>query len=149
MPDRAITFELPVERGKIREFAMAVGETNPILFDPQAAREQALPDVVAPPTFTMIERFHVPREMREEQLGPRLDFSRVVHAEQEFAYERLPVAGEILTGTMRLARDVTTTGERGGEMRVVTYETVYTDADGEQVLTSLYTLIEPHRDAAP
>ena len=147
MAEQAISFELPVERGKVREFALAVGETNPILFDPQAAREQGLPDVVAPPTFTMIERFQVTPEERARRLGPQLDEGRVLHGEQEFVYNRLPFAGEILMGTMRIASDVTREGRRGGQLRVVTYETVYTDAEGEEVLRSSYTLVETEKDA--
>lgn len=32
-------------------------------------------------------------------------------------------------------------------MRFVTYESVFTDAQGEEVLTALYTLIETSKDA--
>ena len=137
-----LRFELPVERGKVGEFALAVGEDNPIFFDVEAARAAGLPDVVAPPTFTVSQMWAVPRERREEALGVALDPTRVLHGEQEFVYRRLPVAGEVLHGEMTVARDFTKHGKRGGAMRFVTYESRFLDGQGEEVLTALYTLIE-------
>ncbi|MHB8416730.1 MAG: FAS1-like dehydratase domain-containing protein [Myxococcales bacterium] len=40
-----------IERGAIRRFAEALGETNPIYFDPEAARAQGYRDLVAPLAF--------------------------------------------------------------------------------------------------
>ncbi len=141
-----LTFELPIERGKVREFALAVGEDNPIFFDVDAARAQGLPDIVAPPTFTVTQIWQISREQREEQLGANLDYERVLHGEQEFEYQRLPFAGEILRATMRISKDFTKEGKRGGEMRFVTYESRFVDVQGEDVLTAYYTLIETAKD---
>src|SRR5918997_6194504 len=100
-----LTFELPIERGKVREFALAVGEDNPVFFDPEEARRQGLPDVVAPPTFTVTQIWQVSREEREARLGANLDYGRVLHGEQAFVYRRLPFAGEVLKGKMRISKD--------------------------------------------
>ena len=83
---------------------------------------------------------------REECLGANLDYGRVLHGEQEFVYKRLPFAGEVLKGRMRISKDFTKEGRRGGSMRFVTYESVFTDAEGEEVLTAYYTLIETAKD---
>jgi acyl dehydratase len=147
--ERVIEFELPVELGKVREFALAVGEDNPIFFDPEAARVQGLPGVVAPPTFTVSQVWSVPRDVREERLGTNLDPRRVLHGEQEFVYRRLPVAGELLRGKMTVARDVTKRGRRGGTLRVVTFESSFTDEAGDEVLTAFYTLVETEGDPGP
>ena len=40
-----------VEKGSIRKFAEAIGETNPIYFEEAAARAAGYRSVVAPPTF--------------------------------------------------------------------------------------------------
>ena len=141
-----ITFELPVERDKVQEFALAVGEDNSVLLDPEAARTLGFPDVLAPPTFTVTQIFAVPREEREKRLGANLDYGRVLHGEQEFTYSRLPFAGEVLSGRMRISKDFTKQGRRGGDMRFVTYESTFTDAEGEHVLTAYYTLIETAKD---
>ena len=146
MTDGTLVFELPVERARVREFALAIGEDNPIFFDPEEARRRGFPDIVAPPTFTVTQIWEVPREEREARLGASLDLERVLHGEQEFVITRLPVAGEVLTGTMRIANDVTKQGRRGGSMRFVTYESRFVDAEGEDVLSAYYTLLETSKD---
>jgi acyl dehydratase len=146
LAEEVVEFDLPVEREKIREFALSVGEDNPIFFDVEAAKHAGLPDVVAPPTFTVTQIFAVPREERESRLGANLDYGRVLHGEQEFQYKRLPFAGETLKGRTRISKDFTKEGKRGGQMRFVTYETKFTDTEGEEVLTALYTLIETAKD---
>ena len=146
MADDHIEFELPIEPAKVAEFARAVGEDNAVFFDREAAQQHGFPDVVAPPTFTATQIFQVGREEREERLGANLDYGRVLHGEQEFHYRRLPFAGEVLRGVMKISKDFTKAGKRGGEMRFVTYETRFTDAQGEEVLTALYTLIQTAKD---
>ncbi len=147
MAETQIEFELPVTEDAVKEFALAVGEdNNPLFYDPDAAREHGFPNVLAPPTFTTRQIFEVPRDERERRLGANLDYARVLHGEQEYVYNRLPVAGEVLTGTMRIAKDFEKEGKRGGSMRFVTYETKFTDAGGDEVLTSYYTLIQTAKD---
>ncbi|MGH2699438.1 MAG: FAS1-like dehydratase domain-containing protein [Actinomycetota bacterium] len=146
MVERELAFDLPVGLGQVQDFARAVGEDNPVFFDKEAAEQHGFPNVVAPPTFTTTQIFHVPRDQREERLGANLDYSRVLHGEQEFVYKRLPVAGETLRGRMRIAKDFTKEGKRGGSMRFVTYESVFSDEAGDEVLTARYTLIETAKD---
>lgn len=146
MAETEIAFDLPVEPGKVKEFAVAVGENNPLYFDPDAAREIGIPACVAPPTFTVTQLWQVSREEREARLGANLDYERVLHGEQEFVYTRLPLAGEVLKGTMRISKDFEKEGKRGGSMRFVTYESVFTDAAGEEVLRAYYTLIQTAKD---
>lgn len=147
MAESQITFDLPVDPERVADFATAVGEDNPIFFDTDAAMGRGFPGALAPPTFTVTQIFQVPRDEREKRLGANLDYARVLHGEQEFIYERLPIAGETLHGTMRIAKDFTKEGKRGGSMRFVTYESKFTDAEGALVLTANYTLIETSKDA--
>ena len=146
MAESEITFDLPVTEEKVKEFAVAVGENNPLFYDPDAARELGFPGPLAPPTFTVTQIFAVPREEREQRLGANLEYSRVLHGEQEFVFKRLPLAGEVLKGTMRISKDFEKEGKRGGTMRFVTYESKYTDAEGDEVLTAYYTLIQTAKD---
>ena len=146
MAESEISFDLPVTEEKVKEFAIAVGDNNPIYYDQEAARELGFPGPLAPPTFTVTQIFAVPREERESRLGANLEYSRVLHGEQEFTYKRLPLAGEVLKGTMRISKDFEKEGKRGGSMRFVTYETKYTDVDGDEVLSAYYTLIQTAKD---
>lgn len=146
MAETEIEFDLPIEKDHVRRFALAVGEDNPIFYDDDAAREAGFPAPIAPPTFTVTQIFQVPREERERRLGANLDYARVLHGEQEFVYKRLPFVGETLKGRMRIAKDFEKEGGRGGTMRFVTYESVFTDVEGEEVLTAYYTLIQTAKD---
>ncbi len=146
MAEQELVFELPIERGKVREFALAVGESDPLYFDPMHAQAEGFPDVLAPPTFTVTQIWQISREEREARLGANLDYGRVLHGEQEFTYNRLPFAGEVLKAVMRISKDFTKEGKRGGQMRFVTYETKFTDVQDEEVLTAYYTLIETSKD---
>ncbi|MER5475548.1 MaoC family dehydratase N-terminal domain-containing protein [Streptomyces sp. NPDC002734] len=87
-----------VGREKIREFAAAIGDPNPAYTDPEAAKALGHPDVIAPPTFVFLVAFKAAgRVIHDPELG--LDYSRVVHGDQKFAYRRPVRAGDRLTVT--------------------------------------------------
>jgi acyl dehydratase len=87
-----------VGREKIREFAAAIGDTNPVYTDPEAAKALGHSDVIAPPTFVFAISFAAAhRVVNDPELG--LDYSRVVHGDQKFAYRRPVRAGDRLTVT--------------------------------------------------
>jgi acyl dehydratase len=124
-----------VGREKVKEYALAVGETNPLHLDPEAARAAGYPDVVAPPMFAVV--FSAPA------LGPALfdpevgmDFARMVHGGQEFRWGRPVVAGDEITTTVRVA-DVS---ERDG-MAFYVFGSESTAQDGETVCTGTWTNI--------
>lgn len=99
----APTLPYLVGREKIREFAEAIGSEDPAHRDPEAARALGHPDVIAPPTFPVVITMPVSRMIADEpELG--LDYSRVVHAEQRFAYTRPVFAGDELTCTAELEK---------------------------------------------
>jgi acyl dehydratase len=124
-----------VGREKIREFAAAIGATDAIYRDPEAARAAGYADVVAPPTFPIVltaatlEQF-----VNDEGLG--LDFSRVVHGAERFVYHRPVVAGDELlcVGTVV---DIT---ERAGS-GFLTTSTAITTTAGEAVATTTTKLV--------
>src|SRR3979490_3274493 len=75
-----------VEKGAIRRFAEALGETNPIYFEEAAARAAGYRSVVAPPTF--------PTTLRA---GSDLREGLLLSPGQRFEYARPIVAGDKLT----------------------------------------------------
>ncbi|MBD3932516.1 MaoC family dehydratase N-terminal domain-containing protein [Streptomyces chumphonensis] len=87
-----------VGREKIREFAEAIGDAHPAYTDPEAAKALGHEDVVAPPTFVFSITYRAAAEVvQDPELG--LDYSRVVHGDQRFAYVRPVRAGDRLTVT--------------------------------------------------
>jgi acyl dehydratase len=76
-----------VGREKIREFADAIGDANPVYRDPEAAKALGHPDVVAPPTFPIVISMPAADQVvYDPALG--LDWARVVHGDQRFNHER-------------------------------------------------------------
>jgi hypothetical protein len=55
-------FDFPVERGKIKEFANAICDPNPVYRDQKYAVAEKFRDVLAPITFPMTFVFHVNSE---------------------------------------------------------------------------------------
>jgi len=99
-------------REKIKEYARAVGETNPVHLDEQAARAAGYADVVAPPMFAVV--------YSSPALGPsifdpdlEINFAMMVHGGQEFEWGPLVVAGDEITTTVSV-KDIS---ERGGSSR--------------------------------
>jgi acyl dehydratase len=84
-----------VGREKIREFARAIGADDPLHHDVAAAQAAGYGDVVAPPTFPIMLTMAASRMIIDDpELG--MDYSRVVHGDQRFAYARPIVAGDEL-----------------------------------------------------
>jgi acyl dehydratase len=118
-----------VGREKIREFATAVGASHPAHHDPDAARALGHPDLVAPPTFPIVMSMAAGDQIIDDPvLG--IDYSRVVHGHQRFAYVRPVYAGDRLT----CACTVEDVSSRGGHDFVTTRTEVAT-VDGEPVVT--------------
>jgi acyl dehydratase len=90
-----------VSREKIREFAEAIGDTNEVYTSRDAARARGYDDVIAPPTFAIVMAMRLHHSLvRDPELG--LDYSRVVHGEQQFVHHRPIRAGDVLIGTPRV-----------------------------------------------
>jgi acyl dehydratase len=125
-----------VGREKIREFATAIGATDAAYHDPEAARAAGYPDVVAPPTFPVVVTMAASRQIiADPALG--LDYGRVVHGDQRFAYTRPVVAGDSLV-CVNTVDDITS---RGGHDFLTTRTEVTTEA-GEPVVTVWSKLVQ-------
>jgi acyl dehydratase len=122
-----------VGREKIREYALAVGETNPLHLDPEAARAAGFRDVVAPPMFCVVYSGPaVGPPLFDPEVG--IDFARMVHGGQEFAWGPLVVAGDEITTTV----SVKSIEERAGNGFFV-FESQSANQDGETVCTGTWT----------
>jgi acyl dehydratase len=124
-----------VGREKIREYAAAVGETNPLHSDVEAARAAGYADVVAPPMFAVVYagRSVIPA-LFDPEVG--LNFAMMVHGAQEFRWGPLVVAGDEITTTATV-KDIS---ERG-PMTFFVFESVSENQRGESVCTGTWTNI--------
>ena len=124
-----------VGREKIREFATAIGATDPIHHDPGAARARGFADVVAPPTFPIVVADVAGKQVtRDPALG--MDYSRVVHGDQRFVHTRPIVAGDELVCAVTVEDMLA----RGGH-DMITVRTELTTPAGEHVVSVWVKLV--------
>ena len=120
---------LAVDSGRLRFFAKAIGETDPVYLDEGAAFAAGHPGLPVPPTFLMaIELEQADPFAWLTDLG--VDLRRVLHGEQAFTYHSVAHAGDVLTSTPRI-RDVYT--KKGGALDFIVKESSITRADGSLV----------------
>jgi acyl dehydratase len=124
-----------VGREKIREYARAVAETNPLHLDLDAARGAGYSDLVAPPMFAVV--YSAPA------VGPpifdpeiELNFATMVHGGQDFEWGAPVVAGDEITTTVTV-KDISEQGGRG----YYVFESISTNQRGEQVCRGTWTNI--------
>ena len=114
-------------REKIREYAVAVGETNPLHLDVFAARQAGYRDVVAPPMFCVVYcGAGLGAALFDPEVG--IEFSRLVHGGQEFRWGPLVVGGDEVTTTITV-KDISGRGAMG----FYTFESLSRNQDGETV----------------
>jgi acyl dehydratase len=125
-----------VSRVKIAEFADAIGEHSPLCRDREAAVKAGYPDVIAPPTFPIIISMASTTIIQNDSdLG--LDYSMVVHGEEQFTYSRPLHAGDVVvaTSTVESIRAVRS-------MSMMTTRTDISTVDGEHVCAVKAVIVE-------
>jgi hypothetical protein len=110
----AVTFE--IDKDRVAAFARAIGA------DPAAG---------VPPTFAAVYALGATAPQLFGDPEAAIDFAKLLHAEQEFAWMRHPQPGETVTSQGRIASDMSRRG-----IRFVSFETETTGADGDGICKS-------------
>jgi hypothetical protein len=139
---------MEVERTNCRMFARAVGHTDPIFFDVDAARAAGYRDVVAPPGFLGTPIFNPSRAPATPgEFGGRgfsIPYKRVLNGGTEYEYfpeSDVICAGDMITARSKVAGFEETTGSLG-PMLITRRETTYTNQDGTIVAKMYGTVIQ-------
>ncbi|MFC9998622.1 MaoC family dehydratase N-terminal domain-containing protein [Nocardia sp. NPDC127526] len=120
---------LTVDAGRLRFFAKAIGETDPVFTDPEAARAAGYPNLPVPPTFLFGIELEQPDPF-EWLAGLGVDLRRVLHGEQSFTYHATAVAGDVLTAAPVIGNVYS---KKGGALEFIEKTSTVTRADGELV----------------
>jgi len=124
-----------VGREKIREFADAIGDPNPVYRSQAAAQELGYGDVIAPPTFAIVLTLKAGHQVvMDPELG--VDYSRVVHGEQRFVHVRPIRAGDLLQVVVTVADIRAAAGND-----LVSTRTEVSTVSGEPVTTAYSTIV--------
>ena len=127
----AVEYEVGLE--KIREYANAVRETNPVHHDPEAARKAGYRNVVAPPMFCVV--YSAPAvgpAVIDPEVG--INLAAMVHGSQVFEWGEPVCAGDLVTTTARLS-DL----REKDDMTFYEFESVSVNQDGQETVRGTWT----------
>jgi hypothetical protein len=128
---------MPLEQGKVREFARATQSRHPAY---QGT------DAIIPATFLTHARMAwEPRsDAQIDQLG--FDMRRILHGEEEYVFHGPPPqVGQTLTVDTRTEERWEKDGKRGGTMRFARIVNEFRDANGNLVATQRSVIVETAR----
>jgi acyl dehydratase len=128
-------FEYEVGREKIREYSYAIGATNPVHFDRDAARAEGFRDVVAPPMFAVVySAGSVGPGVLDPELG--INLMLMLHGSQEFVWGEPVCAGDTITSVTEFKDH----REEEGRTYFV-FESVSKNQDGQETVRGTWTNI--------
>jgi acyl dehydratase len=133
-------FPLPVERCKVREFARALLDDDPVYQDADAAKDAGLEGIPAPLTFAAASMHFRDDLPLFDKMG--MDLKRILHGESSWEYLAPVHVGDELVAHRRIADITTRPGKRGGDMTLVTFEMNFVNQNGETVLRERDVVIQ-------
>lgn len=128
---------MTIDPGRLRFFANAIGESDPIYTELDVATAAGHPSLPVPPSFLFNIELDSPDPFAFlASLGADLRF--VLHGEQSFDYHRMAYAGDTITASPRIA-DVYS--KKAGALQFVVKHTELTRSDGTAIATLISTLV--------
>src|SRR5260370_14960521 len=92
-------FTIEVERGKIRELALAIGDDNPIYQSREEAQAAGYPDIPLYPTSPTTFTFWRNSKMISQIASLGVNFMRVLHREEDYEHLSTIYPRQALTRT--------------------------------------------------
>lgn len=117
---------IEVERSQLRLFCQAIGETDPVFFDADAARAAGHERIPTPPTYpqTLLNLSPFKQNLVLDVI--QADLARMLHGEQAFEHHHPIRVGD----TLRLRqRVVDIYDKKGGALEFIVLETVARNQD--------------------
>ncbi|MFE1909205.1 MaoC family dehydratase N-terminal domain-containing protein [Streptomyces gardneri] len=133
---RTDAFQVQAERGRLRSFAQATGQHDPVYNDVEAAKAAGHRDLPIPPTFLFCLEMDNPARGRFlSDLG--IDIRTILHGGQQFDYHAQAYAGDTLTFWTEV-RDVY--AKKGGALEFIVRAT-HVSCDGRPIATLTSTTV--------
>ena len=134
-------FTIEVERCKIHELTLAIGDDNPIYHSRKAAEEAGYKDVPLFPTAPTIFNFWGNTQLGSQLASVGIEVMRILHGEEEYEYLAPIYPGDTLTGVTTIAEGKSRQGRDGSSMDILTTETRYTNQHNQPVLNARTTIV--------
>ena len=137
---RLPAFSATVERGALRFFAKAIGQSDPVYLDEAAALAAGHPDLPVPPTYLFCLEMAAPNPGAMRELLD-MPVAKILHGEQRFKYHAPCHAGDTLTFEPHIA-DIDR--KKAGALEFVRRETRVSNQHGQHVADLVATTVLRH-----
>jgi len=134
-------FTVEVERCKIHELALAIGDDNPIYHSREAAQAAGYKDVPLSPTAPTMFSFWGNTRLGSQLMSVGIQVMRILHGEEEYEYLAPIYPGDTLTGVTTIIEGKSRQGRDGSSMDILTTETRYTNQHEQAVLNARTTIV--------
>jgi acyl dehydratase len=125
-----------VDRARIRQFARAVGLTDPAYYDEAAAKKRGYPSLIGPPTLPIALGQDAEPGAGEPAPRVKWNVAKLLHEGTEIQYDRPIFAGDVLTMKSML-KSIHTREGRSGVRTIYTMEQAFYDQAGKRVCALL------------
>jgi acyl dehydratase len=135
------SFTIEVERCKIHELALAIGDDNPVYHSREAAQAAGYQDVPLYPTSPTVFNFWGNTDQGSQLKSAGINVMRILHGEEEYDYLTPIYPGDTLTGVTTIISGKNRQGRDGSSMDILTTETRYTNQHHQHVLSARTTIV--------
>ena len=126
-----------IEKQRVRFFSKATGQTDPVYFDEDIAKENGFPSLLAPPTFlTTIN--HGQENPYQYLHDLSIDMKNVLHAGQSYKYHHLVFAGDQITMESKIKNMY---DKKNGSLQFIEFESIFLNQNKKLAVESLSTLV--------
>ncbi len=137
---RLPAFSAEVEKGRLRFFAKAINQTDPVYTDEAAAQAAGDAGLPVPPTFLFCLEMEAPNPGALRELLD-IPIAKILHGEQRFTYHAPCHAGDVLTFEQRIT-DIY--AKKGGLLEFIVRETKVSNQHGQHVADLTGTTVVRH-----
>ena len=124
-------FSIEIERSKIHELALAVGDDDPVYHSREAAQAAGYRDMPLFPTTPTVFTFWGHTDLFKQLASTGINVRGILHAEEEYEYLAPIYAGDRLNGITKIVD-----GKTRGTTDILVTETRYTNQDNQPVLSA-------------
>ena len=126
-----------IEKQRVRFFSKATGQTDPVYFDEDIAKEKGFPSLLAPPTF-LTTVSHEQRNPYQYLHDLSIDMKNVLHAGQCYKYHDLVFAGDQITMESKIKNMY---DKKNGSLQFIEFESIFLNQNKKLTVESLSTLV--------
>lgn len=133
-----VTYEIGKEKAK--EYAWAVGDSNPAYSNENEAKKLGFKEIAVPPLFSVV---YAREAMRQVLLDPELalNLPMLVHGGQEFEFYQLPENHDVITTKAKIVDIYQKQSKTGKSLDFLVVETESVNQNNQKICKGLWTFI--------